>query len=217
MKRSAFIDDAAQDEDDEHGDNNDEDEDEEQGNVEGLIADRVEKDKHGTHLRASGIMRQAELDREQAELEAAEQRYQQLGSIYMADGVGGGGGGGGRVHVLDADSETGDMARAAAGSGSTACGGGSGQGGSRAQGAPKSRGRSPGKETAGAPCAVRAGDGRRGGDGSRDSPCRRRGEREVKLVDFGWIRQCNSSSLIVLSSAAGAPGRYRIKKKAKTN
>ena len=112
-KRSAFIDDAAEDEDEgEHGE--EDEDDEEHGNVEGLIADKKEKEMQGTHLRAAGIMRQAELDREQAELEAAEARYQQLGASYMQSGSGAGSSSRGRVHVLDADSEIGDLARAAA-------------------------------------------------------------------------------------------------------
>ena len=107
-----FIDDRAE-ESGEEGEG--EEDDEEEGDVDGLLAEVTEQEKDGEHLRAGATVRNAELDREMALMEAAEERYTALGATYMQpQGAGAGAGGGDGVgSVLDADTELGELARAA--------------------------------------------------------------------------------------------------------
>ena len=87
-KRSIFIADQANDEDEEEdavrGDDGEE-EDEGEENVAGLIADKVERDKRGTHLAVMADLRQEREREEEAQLAAAEERYAALGAAYVRD------------------------------------------------------------------------------------------------------------------------------------
>ena len=88
-RRSIFIADQANDEDEDEdavrADDDEEDGIDGEENVEGLIADKVEKDKRGTHLAAMAKARQELEKEEEAQLAAAEERYAALGANYARD------------------------------------------------------------------------------------------------------------------------------------